>query len=65
MGYGDLKIEVQCQVCGRKFRVPYVSSPVPKHPPKGEPRTPGIPYIPCVGSNMIGVPIRPVIEGLE
>jgi hypothetical protein len=65
MGYGDLKIEVECLACGRRFRVPDASSPIPKHPPKGEPRRPGVSYLPCVGSDTIGIPIKPVIEGLE
>jgi hypothetical protein len=65
MGYGDMKIEVECMSCGRIFRVPKVSSKIPKHPPKGEPVEPGLPYLSCIGSGTVGIPIRPVIEGLE
>jgi len=65
MGYGDLKVEVECASCGRIFRVPNTASVVPKHPPKEEHYEPGLDYIPCIGSDTIGVPIRPVTEGLE
>jgi len=65
MGTGDLVYEVECMYCRRKFRVPDISSPVPKHPAEGEIRIPGRPYIPCVGSNLKGVPVKPLIEGFE
>jgi hypothetical protein len=65
MGFGDLKYEIECPVCGRRFRVPEVTSNVPKHPPKGEKHEPGLDYIPCVGSGAAGIPIRQVIEGAD
>ncbi len=65
MAYGDVKYEVECLVCGRQFRVSTLQSKVPKHPPKGEARVPFTPYVPCVGSGQLGVPIKPVIEGLD
>ncbi len=56
------RYKVECIVCGRRFTVPTVSSAVPKHPPKGEPTQPYVPYVPCPGSGQIGIPIEPVIE---
>ena len=59
---GELKYKVSCMQCGREFTVPDISSPVPKHPPKGQPAQTGIPYIPCVGSGVIGRYIETVVD---
>lgn len=62
MTKGDsLKYRVACMACGRKFVVSGISSPVPKHPPKGEHVEPHMPYVPCVGSGQVGIPIEPVV----
>lgn len=58
---GGVRYKVECVMCGRQFTVPNLSSRVPKHPPKGENPEPYVPYIPCVGSGQIGIPIEPVI----
>lgn len=55
------RYKVECVLCGRTFTVPTASSPVPKHPPKGESKQPYTPYVPCPGSGQIGIPIEPVI----
>ena len=57
-----VKYEVECMACGRKFTLPDILSPVPKHPPKGENVPPGLPYVPCVGSHTTGIPIGPTIR---
>lgn len=58
---GELRYKVECMVCGRRFTVSSISSPVPKHAPKGEHVEPHMPYVACVGSEMVGIPIEPVI----
>ena len=58
---GELRYKVECMVCGRRFIVSSISSPVPKHPPKGQHAEPHMPYVPCVGSGTVGIPIEPVI----
>ena len=65
MAIGDMVYEVECLYCGRKYRLPDLASNVPQHPQKGERVVAGVPYVPCVGSGMMGRPIRPVIEGSE
>jgi hypothetical protein len=65
MAFGEMKYEVECLVCRRKFRVPQVTSKIPKHPLNGENPGPYIPYVPCPGSGQMGIPIGPVIEGFD
>jgi hypothetical protein len=65
MAVGDIKYEVECLGCTRKFRVADINSLLPKHPPKGEKTLPGVPYVPCIGSDTIGIPIKAVVEGSE
>lgn len=33
---GGIKYKIECRECGKRFIVSNISSPVPKHPPKGE-----------------------------
>jgi len=58
---GELRYRVECIRCGRRFIVKDILSPVPKHPPKGQPVKPYMAYIPCVGSEVIGRPIGAVV----
>ena len=37
---GELRYRVECIRCGRRFIVKDILSPVPKHPPKGQPVKP-------------------------
>ena len=62
---GEPKYKVACVYCGRQFTVPDLSTPVPKHPGKGERKRQGIPGIPCAGSGLRGTPIKPSTEGPE
>ena len=57
------KYKVACIYCGRQFTVPDLSTPVPKHPRKGDQKRSGIPGIPCAGSGLKGNPIKPSTEG--
>jgi len=58
---GEIRYKVECTVCARRFIVSNLSSPVPKHPPKGEHVEPHMPYLPCIGSGTVGNPIEPAI----
>ena len=62
---GELQYRVECLSCGRRFLVDNISSKIPKHPPRGETVEPHIPYIPCVGSGMIGMVIDTTIKGFD
>jgi hypothetical protein len=63
MPIGDFKYKVRCIACDKQFIVDTAISKVPKHPPQGVIVTPGTPYIPCIGSGQMGVPIGPHIVG--
>ena len=65
MSYGGLVFEIECQACGRKFTVPAIYSMTPKHPPKGEPPSAYISYVPCAGSGQIGIPLGPKEQGVD
>ena len=62
---GELQYRRQCITCGRQFLVDSVDAKIPKHPPKGEAEVPHMPYIPCVGSNTIGMFIDTTIKGYD
>ncbi len=62
---GDLQYRVEYTVCGRQFVVDSISAKIPKHPPKGEAREPYVPYIPCIGSGLVGRVIEPKIKGFD
>jgi len=62
---GELQNRVQCMACGRQFLVDSPSMKVPKHPPKGEQEIPHVPYIPCIGSNTVGILIGSEVKGFD
>jgi hypothetical protein len=51
--------------CGRRFLVDRIDAEIPKHPPKGEAEVPYVPYIPCPGSNILGLFVDTVIKGFD
>lgn len=63
--FGELQYRVECMSCGRQFLVDRVDAKIPKHPPKGEAEVPHMPYIPCIGSNVIGSFIDTKIKGFD
>jgi hypothetical protein len=64
MAIGGLKYKVECLICGKHFIVDKLESTIPKHAPKGEIIT-DLPYIPCAGSNSVGVYVDTLIEGFD
>jgi hypothetical protein len=54
MKFRKIMYEVECTRCGIRFKIPDVSSPVPKHPPKSLRIDPHWRYVPCDGSNKQG-----------
>ena len=62
---GDIQYKVECIMCGRQFLVDTLESKVPKHPPKGEKEEQYVPYVPCPGSGMIGMPIDTKLKGID
>jgi hypothetical protein len=62
---GDLQYKMECPICGRHLLVDSMSSKLPKHPMKGETITPYVPYVPCVGTGMLGLFVDTKIKGFD
>jgi len=62
---GDIQYRVECMSCGRQFLVSEIGAKIPKHPPKGKTKKTYFPFIPCVGSDTVGVFVETVIKGLD
>jgi hypothetical protein len=62
---GDIQYRVECMSCGRRFLVDRIGATVPEHPPKGKTKKPYFPFIPCIGSETVGVFVETVIKGLD